>query len=147
MSRRCRQPFPAPARKRWAAPTVPVESRRTTRVRARHGNHPPGPPGRATPGGPAMEDLTPLIDRIVGERGATAGTPTLTAAAGRLGLGRIDWLEVDSQGTALRIINSLRDDLRGRLLAVDTEPGLRGAYVGEDLFSDVHGDLVRQGFW
>jgi FkbM family methyltransferase len=86
-------------------------------------------------------------DRFTVEREVTAAATTLNAAIDRLGLGRIDWLKVDSQGTDLRIINSLRDDLRSRLLAVDTEPGLRGAYVGEDLFSDVHGDLVRQGFW
>lgn len=86
-------------------------------------------------------------DRFTIEREVTATATTLNAAVDRLGLGRIDWLKVDSQGTDLRIINSLRDDLRGRLLAVDTEPGLRGAYVDEDLFSAVHGDLVRQGFW
>jgi hypothetical protein len=27
------------------------------------------------------------------------------------------------------------------------EPGLRGAYMGEDLFSDVHKALVNEGFW
>lgn len=59
----------------------------------------------------------------------------------------MDWLKVDTQGTDLRVIHSLGDAALARLLAVDAEPGLRGAYVGEDLFGDVHRHLVGQGFW
>jgi hypothetical protein len=32
-------------------------------------------------------------------------------------------------------------------LAIDIEPGLIDAYVGEDLFVDAHRDLTRSGFW
>jgi FkbM family methyltransferase len=65
----------------------------------------------------------------------------------RLKLDHIDWMKIDTQGTDLRIYNSLRLDVREHLLAIDIEPGLRGAYMGEDLFSDVHKGLVAEGFW
>ena len=59
----------------------------------------------------------------------------------RLSLSGIDWLKTDSQGTDLRIFNSLRPEVRSRVLAIDIEPGLIDAYVGEDLFVDAHKEL------
>ncbi len=72
---------------------------------------------------------------------------TLDAVMDRLGLDRIDWLKLDTQGTDLRIYNSLSAAIKRNLLAIDLEPGLRGAYHDEDLFGDVHRDLRRDGFW
>lgn len=72
---------------------------------------------------------------------------TLESIMRKVGLPRVDWLKVDSQGTDLRIIKSLGPDLMGRLLAVDIEPGLIDAYQGEDLFIDAHRELMRAGFW
>jgi hypothetical protein len=37
--------------------------------------------------------------------------------------------------------------MRHGVLAADLEPGLRGAYVNEELFSDVHGAMIREGMW
>lgn len=59
----------------------------------------------------------------------------------------IDWLKIDAQGADLRIYRSLGDSKRGRLLALDTEPGLIDAYEGEDLFVDVHRQMRLDGFW
>ena len=78
---------------------------------------------------------------------ATARAATPTDVLGRLKLDRIDWLKLDTQGTDRRIYDSLDQAVRSRLLAVDLEPGLRGAYVGEDLFGDVHRSMLRDGFW
>ena len=72
---------------------------------------------------------------------------TLNMVIERLSLTRIDWLKTDSQGTDLRIFNSLSADIRSQVLAIDIEPGLIDAYVGEDLFVDAHKDLTRNGFW
>ncbi|MCX7935836.1 MAG: hypothetical protein N3A66_11340, partial [Planctomycetota bacterium] len=47
----------------------------------------------------------------------------------------------------LRLFQSLPDDLRDQVLAVDVEPGLVDAYRGEDLFVDTHREMMRQGFW
>ena len=65
----------------------------------------------------------------------------------RLNLPQIDWMKIDTQGTDLRVYSSLRKELRDKLLAIDIEPGLRGAYVNEDLFCDVHAGLMKEGFW
>lgn len=59
----------------------------------------------------------------------------------------IDWIKLDTQGTDLRILNSLSPDAMARLMAVDVEPGLIENYQGEDMFVDVHRDLTSKGFW
>jgi FkbM family methyltransferase len=72
---------------------------------------------------------------------------TLDQVLVQQGLTSIDWLKVDAQGTDLRIYESLSDDARNKLIAVDTEPGLLDAYLGEDLFVDVQRKLCADGFW
>ena len=76
-----------------------------------------------------------------------AKATTLDRVLDRLKLDRVDWLKLDTQGTDARLFESVRDDVRSRVLAVDLEPGLRGAYVGEDLFGEVHRTMLRNGFW
>ncbi|MGB7158192.1 MAG: FkbM family methyltransferase [Tepidisphaeraceae bacterium] len=83
--------------------------------------------------------------QIEGE--CTAHATTIAHALEALGLSHVDWLKIDTQGTDLSIFKSLPDAMRRRLLAVDLEPGLRGAYVGEELFSDVHRAMQQEGFW
>lgn len=78
---------------------------------------------------------------------ATARAATLDSVLGRLGVMRLDWLKLDTQGTDKRIYDSISDPLKRTMLAADLEPGLRGAYVGEDLMGDVHETLQRDGFW
>jgi len=72
---------------------------------------------------------------------------TLAKVMEEQGLAQIDWLKIDAQGTDLRIYRSLEDDVRKRIVAVDTEPGLLDAYCDEDLFVDVHKQLRSEGFW
>jgi FkbM family methyltransferase len=76
-----------------------------------------------------------------------AKATTIDQVLDRLKLDRIDWLKLDTQGTDARLFDSIRDDVRSRLLAVDLEPGLRGAYVGEDLFGEVHRTMLQNGLW
>ena len=72
---------------------------------------------------------------------------TLDSVLDNLSLPQIDWLKIDSQGTDLRIFSGLSDKLHSHILAVDIEPGLIDAYIGEDLFVDAHKYLTRNGFW
>jgi len=74
-------------------------------------------------------------------------TTTLNQLVSDLNLSSLDWIKLDTQGTDLRIIKSLNSMIFNKVLVVDVEPGLIDAYVGEDLFSDVHGYLVGNGFW
>ncbi len=81
------------------------------------------------------------------ERQATVPAVTVARAAELAGLTHLDWLKTDSQGTDLRIVESVPDDARQAVLAVDIEPGLIDAYSGEDLFVDAHQAMIRDGFW
>jgi FkbM family methyltransferase len=81
------------------------------------------------------------------EREVTVRAVPLGQVIARLDLPGIDWLKLDTQGTDLQIFNSLSADVRDHVLALDVEPGLIDAYIGEDLFVDSHKSLVGQGFW
>jgi hypothetical protein len=86
-------------------------------------------------------------DLFVVEREVFVPASPLNAVIDRLGLQGVDWFKTDSQGTDLRLFQSLKDNLRERVLAIDIEPGLIDAYRGEDLFVDAHRELLHQGFW
>jgi FkbM family methyltransferase len=70
----------------------------------------------------------------------------LPAVLAELGLERIDWLKLDSQGTDLRLFRSLGDHA-DNVLVVELEPGIVDAYEGEDTLADVLADLGTRGFW
>jgi hypothetical protein len=98
---------------------------------------------------PDTESLSNFLfaDLFTVESEARVKAATLDSVLGRLSLTGIDWLKLDTQGTDLRIYRSLSARARARVLAVDIEPGLIDAYLGEDLFVDAHRELVREGFW
>lgn len=72
---------------------------------------------------------------------------TLEKALREFSLSRVDWFKSDSQGVDLRLFQSLPLELRERVLAVDVEPGLIHAYLGEDLFVEAHSEFGKSGFW
>lgn len=98
---------------------------------------------------PDTEALSQYLfsDLFAVEKEVSVRASSLNAVIDRLGLQGVDWFKTDSQGTDLRLFQSLRDDVRSRVLAIDVEPGLIDAYRGEDLFVDAHRGLLRQGFW
>jgi FkbM family methyltransferase len=81
------------------------------------------------------------------ERTAHVRATSLDRIMDRLSLSSIDWLKIDSQGTDLRIFNSLRPEVRSRVLALDIEASLIDAYIDEDLFVHAHRQLTQDGFW
>jgi len=98
---------------------------------------------------PDSESLSHYLfsDLFIVEKEAKVRAATLDSVMERLSLPRIDWFKTDSQGTDLRLFKSIKDIVRSRVLAVDIEPGLMDAYLGEDLFVDAHREFVRSGFW
>jgi hypothetical protein len=86
-------------------------------------------------------------DLFTVERESSVPVASLSAVLERLDLTHVDWFKTDSQGTDLRLFQSLPDAVRRGVLAVDIEPGLIDAYQGEDLFIDAHRELLREGFW
>lgn len=79
----------------------------------------------------------------------TVSVPAITIAEALVEVGHthIDWLKVDTQGTDLRIIKSLPDEIRGRIIACDAEPGFYEHYENADRFGALHDYMVDQGFW
>jgi len=98
---------------------------------------------------PNQEGLQPYLfsDLFAVEREVEVSATTLNSVIERLGLPGIDWLKLDTQGIDLQLYQSVVDERRAHVLAVDVEPGLIDAYHGEDLFVDTHAALVREGFW
>ena len=98
---------------------------------------------------PDEESLSDYLfaDLFAVESRAHVKAVTLAEALDKAELRSVDWFKTDSQGIDLRLYQSLPDEIRDRVLAVDIEPGLIDAYVGEDLFTDVHRELTREGFW
>src|SRR5690606_38202310 len=71
-----------------------------------------------------------------------------TALAGALagaGIQRADWIKLDTQGTDLRLLDSLAEPLFATVMAVDAEPGIDPYYETEDTFADLHRAMVARG--
>jgi FkbM family methyltransferase len=63
------------------------------------------------------------------------------------GIDHIDWLKLDTQGTDLRILQSLSSEWLDRLSVIEVEPGYDTFYQGEDTFHQIHAWLLDHGFW
>ncbi|HMG44928.1 MAG TPA: FkbM family methyltransferase [Acidimicrobiales bacterium] len=72
---------------------------------------------------------------------------TLDAAMDSVGVERIDWIKLDTQGTDLRLLRSLGAARWATLMAVDAEPGFDQHYEGEDTFGDLHREMLDRGYW
>ena len=86
-------------------------------------------------------------DLFMVEREARVRATNLNEVLRQLNLAIIDWIKLDTQGTDLRLFQSLRAEVRDHVLALDIEPGLIDAYEEEDLFVEAHEQLTRSGFW
>ena len=73
--------------------------------------------------------------------------PRLDEALAAAGIDRLDWLKLDTQGTDLRLLESLSEPLFATLMAVDAEPGFDQHYETEDTFGELHRAMVERGFW
>ena len=98
---------------------------------------------------PAADELAPYLHAyrydVVGE--AEVPATTLDQALASAGLDRLDWLKLDTQGTDLRLVESLSEPVFATLMAVDAEPGLDPYYETEDTFGDLHRAMTERGFW
>jgi FkbM family methyltransferase len=72
---------------------------------------------------------------------------TIDEALSSIGVDRVDWIKLDTQGTDARLLRSMSDELWGGLMAVDAEPGFSPHYEGEDVFGELHRDMIDRGFW
>ena len=59
----------------------------------------------------------------------------------------MDWFKTDSQGTDLRLFQSLGENLIRRVLVAEFEPGIMDAYHGEDKLWQLMSYMDEQSFW
>jgi FkbM family methyltransferase len=81
------------------------------------------------------------------ERSVRVPCMNISKALGQAGVRRVDWFKTDSQGTDLRLFQSLGEAICLRTMAVEFEPGIIDAYEGEDKLSSVLAAMDRAEFW
>ena len=65
----------------------------------------------------------------------------------KLDIAYIDWFKTDSQGTDLRIFNSLGSTMIKKIIIADFEPGMMDAYFGEDKLHTLMKYMEDLSFW
>jgi hypothetical protein len=55
----------------------------------------------------------------------------------QLNIDTVDWFKTDTQGTDLRLYQSLKEEQQNKILILEFEPGFIDAYIGEDKIVDV----------
>ena len=81
------------------------------------------------------------------EKMVSLNAVTLKKVLDELNIKNIDWFKIDSQGTDLRLFNSLNESLRNKVLTCDFEPGLINAYQGEDKLWSLLQYMEDKPFW
>ena len=82
---------------------------------------------------------------VVGSR--SSPVVALAAVLREHQLGQVDWLKCDTQGTDLRIFQSLSPAQRARVLVAEFEPGIIDAYQGEDKLPALLTAMESEPFW
>ena len=98
---------------------------------------------------PLSEDLQDWSFTHLFEVVETAETEaiTLTDVLRELSLDYVDWFKSDSQGTDLRLFQSLGDQILRRVIVAELEPGIMDAYAGEDKMHRVMAFMEGYPFW
>jgi hypothetical protein len=100
--------------------------------------------------------LKPLIDRSKNwafhslfeiDRVIEMNTINLLKVLEDLQISQIDWFKCDSQGTDLRLFNSLGDQLINKVLVAEFEPGFIDLYEGEDKLHSILSYMENKSFW
>ncbi len=74
-------------------------------------------------------------------------TTNLLDVLKKLGLQQIDWFKTDSQGTDIRIFQSLGDEMIKKIIVADFEPGIINAYKNEDKLFHLLSYMEKLPFW
>ena len=88
--------------------------------------------------------FSPLFDV---EKVVKLPTFDLKSTLEKAGVDYIDWYKTDSQGTDMRIFDSLPKDIINKILAAEFEPGIIDAYQGEDKLHHLMAYMDKEQFW
>lgn len=72
---------------------------------------------------------------------------TLIDVLRELSIDYVDWFKCDSQGTDLRLLQSLGDLALRKVIVAELEPGIMDAYAGEDKIHRVMSFMEGYPFW
>ena len=81
------------------------------------------------------------------ERSTLLPAITLAEALQKVNINYIDWFKTDTQGTDLRLYNTLPETLLKHVLVAEFEPGIMDAYHGEDKLFQVMQEMHKNDFW
>lgn len=81
------------------------------------------------------------------EKSVIMQATSVNKALSVLGIDYIDWFKTDSQGTDLRIFNSIPSLIRQKMAIAEFEPGIINAYEKEDFLFEVLRHMTQQPFW
>jgi len=71
----------------------------------------------------------------------------LQKALDELGINKVDWFKIDSQGTDLRLFKSVNNQIREKIIVAEFEPGIIDAYKNEDKLYSVLEFMSKSNFW
>lgn len=72
---------------------------------------------------------------------------TLDSVLERLELRRLDWLYLNINGVEARVYLSIKDEMRKRILALDTSMDFIDIYQGQDRSLEAYRTYIDDGFW
>ncbi len=81
------------------------------------------------------------------EKEVTLKTKSLSSIIKELSIPGIDWFKTDSQGIDLRLFKSLTPEKQNQVLVAEFEPGIIGAYKGEDMLFQILEYFKAKNFW
>jgi hypothetical protein len=98
---------------------------------------------------PDLENLSAwaFADLFEVEKTVRLRTILLPDVLKEIRLEKIDWFKTDSQGTDLRLFDSLGESRINRVLVAEFEPGIIDAYKGEDKLWSLMEYMERHPFW
>jgi hypothetical protein len=71
----------------------------------------------------------------------------LSSVLSSINISYVDWFKTDSQGTDLRIFNSMGIDIIRNVIVAEFEPGMMDAYIGEDKLYTLMEYMDKLPFW
>ena len=72
---------------------------------------------------------------------------TINEVLKQMNIDYIDWFKTDSQGTDLRIFDSINSKISEKIIVAEFEPGIINAYTGEDLLYKIIEYMNDKNFW
>ena len=98
---------------------------------------------------PDIESLKPWAfrDLFAIDKKIKLPSITLNEALSSCGVDYVDWYKTDSQGTDLRLFDSLSLEVRNKIIAAEFEPGILDAYKHEDKLCSLMLYMDELPFW